>query len=150
VGARILRETPLNIVLVGGNEDREAAHTIETECGDRKRVLNLAGKLTLKQLAAVLKKAKLLLSNDSGPAHVAAATGTRTLSIFGRNEPGLSARRWRALGHGHQVVQKDVGCVRCLAHRCTIDFECLKAVSSEQVFRVLQGMLAAETEPAAL
>lgn len=150
VGARVLRETSLNIVLVGGNEDKEAAHTIETECGDRTRVLNLAGQLTLKQLAAVLKKASVLVSNDSGPAHVAAAVGTRTLCIFGRNEPGLSSRRWRTLGQGHQIIQKDVGCVTCLAHRCTIDFECLKAVSSDNVFQVLQKMLAAQPEPAAL
>ena len=95
----------------------------------------------MKELAECLKRCELLISNDSGPVHVAAAVGTRVISLFGRNQAGLSPRRWRPLGAGHTVIQKDVGCVVCLAHLCPIEFECLKAISADEVFAVARNML---------
>ena len=74
------------------------------------------------------------MSNDSGPVHVAAAVGTRVISLFGRNQAGLSPKRWGPVGEGHAVIQKEVGCVVCLAHKCPIEFECLKAISADEVF----------------
>ncbi len=118
-------------VIVGGGEEKEAGDFLARELGSD--ALNMAGMLSLKETAALLKRCRLLISNDSGPVHLAAAVGTKTLTIFGRNQAGLSARRWKALGAGHATIQKNVGCVVCLAHRCTIDFECLKAVEVGEV-----------------
>ncbi len=120
-------------------EEREYGNFLQKETGARS--LNLTGILSLKELAAFLKNCAALVSNDSGPVHIAAAVGTPTLTIFGRNQAGLSARRWKALGEGHRVIQKDVGCVVCLAHECTIGFECLKAVEVDEVFENLKNLL---------
>jgi ADP-heptose:LPS heptosyltransferase len=85
-------------------------------------------------LAWLLKGARLLISNDSGPVHMAAALGTPVISIFGRNQAGLSPIRWRPISVNSSFVQKDVGCIECLAHNCQIDFKCLKELRVEDVF----------------
>ena len=136
---KIIKETPYRVAVVGDRGETELGVYLKEETGGS--VWDLTGSLNLKELAALLKRCEVLLTNDSGPVHVAAAVGTRTLCIFGRNRSGLSPRRWRALGQGHEVIQKDVGCVVCLAHRCTIDFECLKMIEAEEVFAHLEKML---------
>ena len=140
---RIMKEMPYRVAIVGGKEEVELGAYFRKEGGPR--LLDLTGRLDLKELAAFFKRCEALITNDSGPVHVAAAVGTRTLCIFGRNQAGLSPVRWKALGKNHEVIQKDVGCVVCLAHRCTIDFECLKAVEVEEVFSRLEKMLPKKT-----
>ena len=135
LGRRIVRESGASIVILGGGEEKSASEALAGKIGPR--AVTLAGKLNLKESAAVLAQAGLLVSNDSGPAHVAAAVGARTVVIFGRNKAGLSPVRWKPLGEGHRWIQKDVGCQVCLAHRCPIEFECLKAVTVEEVFSLL-------------
>ena len=71
-------------------------------------IIDLSGKLSLGVLGALLKRASLLISNDSGPVHIAAAVGTPVVSIFGRYEPGLGPERWRPLGKRARVVAKDI------------------------------------------
>ncbi len=139
LGKKVMAQTPYRIALVGGSEEKELSASIKEKLGGN--VIDLTGKLNLKELAVFLKRCRLLVTNDSGPVHVAAAVGTPTLCIFGRNRAGLGPQRWKALGEGHQLIHKDVGCVVCLAHRCTIGFECLKAVQVEEVFAMLRKML---------
>ena len=137
-----MAETAHRLVVIGGAEEAVLGEYLKREWGDRG--IDLTGQLDLKALAAFFKRSTLLVSNDSGPIHLAAAVGTRTFGIFGRNEAGLSTMRWRALGEGHRIIQKDVGCVLCLAHRCTIGFECLKAVEVGEVFEKVKEMLPIE------
>jgi heptosyltransferase-2 len=74
-------------------------------------VFDLSGRLSLGMLGALLKRSALLVSNDSGPVHIAAAVGTPVVSIFGRYEPGLGPDRWRPLGKNSRVVAKDVASI---------------------------------------
>ena len=139
LGRKIREQYPAtSIVIIGGREEKELGEYLTREIGGQTE--NLTDRLSLKELARFLSGCQLLVSNDSGPVHVASAVGTRTLTIFGRSSPGLGVVRWRALGQGHGVIQKDVGCVVCLAHECTIDFECLKAVSVEEVWETFKSM----------
>ncbi len=137
LGKRIVENSSHRIVVIGGDEEKALGKYLagEIECAD------FTGRLNLKELAAFLGRCEALVSNDSGPVHVAAWAGTKVVSIFGRNQAGLSPTRWRPLGSGHRVLQKDVGCVVCLAHACTIDFECLKAVSVDEVYAALKEVL---------
>lgn len=96
---------------------------------------------TLGELAALFKKAGLVISNDSGPAHIAAGVETPVISIFGRNQKGLSPARWRPLGNRTIAIHKDVGCIECLAHNCEKDFLCLKAITVEEVFEKARGLV---------
>jgi len=60
--------------------------------------LDLTGKMSVAQCVSLLACCRLLISNDSGPVHMAAGVGTPVLSIFTRNQPGINPRRWRPLG----------------------------------------------------
>lgn len=103
--------------------------------------INLSGKLTLKQLAAFFKRCALLISNDSGPVHIAAACGTPTVVIFGRNIPGVSPRRWGPWGNRHIVLHKDPGCNPCLDRNCPYDFKCLTSITPEEVIAAVGTQL---------
>ena len=92
----------------------------------------------------MLKRCRLLISNDSGPVHIAVAVGTPVVSIFGRLDPGLSPQRWGPVGPRDIVIHKDVGCKECLAHNCKIGFKCLEAISVDEVLSAAERLLAAK------
>ena len=96
---------------------------------------------TLGELAALFKKASLVISNDSGPVHIASGVGTPVISIFGRNQKGLSPVRWKPLGDKAAAIHKNVGCIECLAHDCKKDFLCLKSISAREVFEKAKNLL---------
>ena len=107
----------------------------------RERAIDFSAQLDVAGLAALLGRCSLLVSNDSGPVHVASALGTAVVDIFGRNQRGLSPKRWAPLGDGHIILHKEVGCVNCLAHNCDIDFLCLKSISVEEVYQAASSIL---------
>lgn len=117
---------------VGTRADRPLIEKIKQTA--KVPVLDLSGRLDLSMLGALFKNAALVISNDSGPAHIASAVGAPVISIFGRRNPGLSPARWRPLGENSRYVWKDTGCDPCLAHDCQINFLCLDIISSEDVF----------------
>jgi len=129
----------LAVVLIGSLRDRHYATKVREHV--RSPVVDLSGKLSVGMLAWLLKQARLLISNDSGPVHVARAVGTPAVSIFGRNLSGLSPRRWGPLGSEGRVVHKEVACPVCLAHRCPINFLCLDVVSVEDVAEAAEEFL---------
>lgn len=95
---------------------------------------DLSGRLSLGTLGELLSRSGLLISNDSGPVHLANAVGLPVISIFGRKQPGLSPLRWGPLDAGSRVVWKDVSCETCSAHLCPIHFLCLDVISVDEVF----------------
>lgn len=122
------------VLLIGGPKDSALAARIFSEAGTA-RAFDLTGRLTLGTLSCLLKKSALLVSNDSGPVHLASAADTPVVSIFGRNQPGLSPTRWRPLGPKSAVLWKDIGCYPCLAHDCRIQFLCLDVISVDDVMQ---------------
>ncbi|MFC3322056.1 glycosyltransferase family 9 protein [Mesorhizobium cantuariense] len=88
----ITGETGLDVVLVGGPDEREIAERIVARTAPS--VVNLVGDLSLESLLAVLKQARLFLGNESGPMHMAAATGTPVVGLFGLTDPA----RWGPVG----------------------------------------------------
>lgn len=137
------QKNPSVFIGIGGPQDRVFMEKIQETI--HAPFYDWSGLLSLGMLAALAKQSSLLVTNDSGPAHVAAAVGTPVLSIFGRNQPGLSPRRWRPLGEKSHFVWKDVGCNPCLAHECQINFLCLDVISAEEVLKEAEKM---KIEPA--
>lgn len=129
------------IVVAAGSEDIAAADEIAKN--SRYPVLNLAGKTSLAQLAALLKACAIFISNDSGPVHIASSVGTAVISIFGRNQAGLSPVRWGPVGEKDRYVHKEVGCRVCLAHNCKIGFDCLKSITVEDVLKAVDEIVKA-------
>ena len=139
VADRLIAEHGVRVCVIG--DEAAGPHAQAMVGAMRRPALNLVGQVSVAELAALLKRCELLISNDSGPVHVAAAVGTPVVDIFGRNQRGLSPQRWGPLGEGHVVLHKEVGCVTCLAHNCDIDFLCLTSLSAEEVYRAAVGVL---------
>lgn len=95
----------LKIIIVGGGENTVISNKYFSGIGNG-RVFDLTGKTTLVQLAALLKKCRLLVSGDSGPLHMACCVHTKVIAIFRNDLPGKSAKRWGPWGQGHTVIEK--------------------------------------------
>jgi|RhiMetdeSRZDD1v2_1073273.scaffolds.fasta_scaffold83226_3 heptosyltransferase I len=106
--------------------------------------INLVGKTSLLQLAALLRRSDLLVTNDSGPMHLAAAVGTPVVAIFGPTDP----RRVGPYGTGHVVLRKDVDCSRCTRRACVRDGACLKAIDVDEVHEAVRSEARSGMSPA--
>jgi len=96
---------------------------------------------TVGELAAVLKMCDMLISNDSGPVHIASALGVPVISIFGRSQKGLGPLRWGP--QEGKYLHKDIGCIICLAHDCKKKYACLNSITVDEVTAVAENFLAA-------
>jgi heptosyltransferase-2 len=94
--------------------------------------------LDLARLAAVLSQLDLLITNDSGPMHLAAAVGTPTVAIFGPTNP----RRTAPSGSGHQVLFADRWCSPCFRRRCPlVHHRCMKEIEVDDVVQAALKVL---------
>jgi heptosyltransferase-2 len=139
VADMLIEKYSATVLIVAGAKDIAIAEAVMKRM--RHKALNLAGKTSVAQLVSVLKRCRLFISNDSGPVHIASAVQTPVIVIFGRNQLGLSPKRWGPLGPKDQVLHKEVGCVACLAHNCKKGFACLKAITVEEVLAAAQRVL---------
>jgi lipopolysaccharide heptosyltransferase II len=135
----LVKRYGFKVIVLAGPKDMNLA--IQVIQNTRQPVLNLAGKTSVQQLAALLKRSRLFISNDSGPVHIACAVGTPVISIFGRNQKGLSPKRWGPVGPRDKVLHKEVGCEECLAHNCAKGFACLKAITVDDVIQAADSIL---------
>ena len=101
---------------------------------------NLAGRTSLLELAAQLRRCRLLLTNDTGTMHLAAFLGVPTVAVFGSTEPQLTG----PIGEDHVVIRHHVECSPCFLRKCPLDFRCMKAVTVEEVVSAVERVLASE------
>lgn len=130
---RLIKKYSFPVLVMGSGED---AH--EFSQNFHEGVIHLSGQLSLMQAAALLKKAKLFVTNDSGPMHLAAAVDTRVLAIFGPTDPKIYGP------HGclHRVVRLDIPCSPCMEGFCRIQtHECMQALDVDRVFKNACEML---------
>ncbi|MDO8525021.1 MAG: lipopolysaccharide heptosyltransferase II [Candidatus Omnitrophota bacterium] len=139
VAARLTERYKAKIVIVAGDADKRLGDKVSSLL--KENCLNLSGKTSLADLASVLRRVKLFISNDSGPVHIASAVGTPVIAIFGRGDRGLSPRRWGPTGKSDIALHKDVGCDECLAHNCAKGFKCLEAVTVDEVLAAAEQIL---------
>jgi lipopolysaccharide heptosyltransferase II len=147
--AKLLRRlaevrTDLRFAILGGTEDQPLGETIAQAAPGR--CLDLTGKLSLPEMVEWLRLCELMITNDTGPMHVAAALGTRVVGLFGPTEP----RRTGPYGQQEHVLQLELPCSPCLKSRCRFykPLECLRALSPETVFDAVRKRL--DSEPARL
>jgi heptosyltransferase-2 len=125
--------TGCECVVFGGPQDKPITEKITAEIG----ALDLTGKTTLRELAACFGVCRVLLTNDSGPMHVAAAVGTPVIVPFGSTAPELTGP-----GSPHAIVLKgDVSCAPCFRRECPIDFRCMRSITVEQVVQSARPLL---------
>jgi heptosyltransferase-2 len=139
VADELIGKHNVKVVIIGGPADVKTVNEVKT--GMVHSPIILSEEHSLGEVAALLKRCNLLISNDSGPVHIAVAVGTPVISIFGRLDPGLSPQRWGPVGPRDIVIHKEVGCEKCLAHNCKIGFKCLDAIKPDEVLSAAEGLL---------
>ena len=134
LGREVVRRTRSVLLVAGGPDDRGAAEAVCREAGGR--ALNLAGRLSILELAAVLEQASVAVCHDSGPMHLAAALGRPVVALFGPGRP----ERYGPYGPPglHQVVRGRAECAPCTRFHCT-ERRCMLGIS---VADVLERVLA--------
>jgi ADP-heptose:LPS heptosyltransferase len=121
------------VVLYGPSEEAEAAKI------SRASGAILAPRTSLKEMGAILKASRLLVTNDSGPMHIAAALGVPTLAIFGPTSPHLQG----PYGNLSEVVRNEkLDCLECNLIKCPIGNLCMTELDSATVFEHLQVLIA--------
>jgi len=139
---RLIQSLGVAVVLVGSPGDVSGVAGIVSQV--KGRVVNLAGRTSLLQLAALLKRADLMVTCDSGPMHLAAAMGTKVLALFGPTDPV----RTGPYGPGHQVVRHELDCLSCLKRSCPLGTEaCMEGITVDAVFEAAGSLLFEETVP---
>jgi heptosyltransferase-2 len=133
---RRLAARGLDVVACGGGADRPACDEVVAGIGGAAR--SLAGLTSLPVQAALCARAAVTVSNDSGLAHLSAATGAATLVLFGSTSSAWSA----PLGPRARVVQRAPVCSPCFARTCAIGYACLEAIAVEVVERATLEMAA--------
>jgi heptosyltransferase II len=136
---RLLKERGESILVLGGLEEEKYLQGLAEgfSSQQRGRLHWLVGKTTPLILASILSRCKVLVTNDTGPMHVAAAVGTPTVALFGSTSPAWT----RPFGIGHEVIYHRVECSPCFQKSCPIGYICLHGISVNEVFQKVQKKL---------
>jgi heptosyltransferase-2 len=137
---RLVDELGAQVLLVGSNA--EADVSLEVSKQMRNQPLTLAGQTDLAELVATLSLVDLLVTNDTGPAHIASALGRPTLVIFGPTNP-LTTRPFSPFG---EIVRKPPDCAPCMLRDCPIDHRCMTAITPADVFERARTLLTEKPE----
>jgi ADP-heptose:LPS heptosyltransferase len=137
LGKRLLQYKPnIKIIVIGSRDEKDLCNFIAKSIGDR--ALSMAGRLSLRQITALIKKLTILVTNDTGAMHIAIALGTKTISMF------CPTNAW-GVGplqdiHLHKVIQKEMPCNPCITKKCKEPF-CMELITVDEVYNaVVEGL----------
>jgi heptosyltransferase-2 len=130
-----LLEQHHQVVIVGSAKETDVAR--EVLSGMRRQAIDITGKTTIDQLTAILANVDLLITNDTGPAHIAAALGRPTLVIFGPTNPLTT----RPLSGQAEILRHPPDCAPCMLRDCPIDHRCMTAITVDEVMEQSQALL---------
>jgi len=140
---KVIHELKGRVILFGSKDEIEIADSIirrlEAQGSDLKKdLLVMTGKTNLRELSALFSELDLLVTNDSGPMHIASALFVPIVAIFGSTDPSTTS----PFGEGHRIVQKALPCSPCLKRRCPEGhFRCMMDITIEDVFSAIKEIL---------
>jgi lipopolysaccharide heptosyltransferase II len=144
VANKAMRQLGFSVVILGSKGEMPVAQELQTLLQGfvpRRTVLNLTGQTTLKQLAAMLSSVDVVLTNDSGPMHLAAGLGTSVLGIFTCTNPTISGPP----GWQHELVSTEVACAASYKKQCPHSGRshlcCMEELSTERVCAALVRLI---------
>jgi len=138
---RFIDNLGARVVLIGTAAEMEVSNEVTTRM--RSQPLVLTGHTELAELVGLLGLADLLITNDTGPAHIAAAMERPTLVIFGPTNP-LTTRPFSPFA---EIIREPPDCAPCMLRDCPIDHRCMTAISVDQVFERAVAVLFGKHEP---
>lgn len=135
VADRLAGAYGVRIVLTGGPGEKEIGRDIEQAMSEQP--LNLIGRTTVRELMAILSRCRLMVSNDSGPMHVAAAFDIPIVAVFGPTDHTTTS----PLADTCRIVRKETNCAPCLLRRCPTDHRCMRAITADDVLDAARALL---------
>ena len=137
---KLIRGQNAQVILTGAPDDKPLIECVTRQM--QEQAIDLIGKTNLPQLVALLKRANLVISGDSGPMHIAAAVGTPLIAIHGPTDPALSG----PVSPTATVLRSDIWCSPCYNAKDSADCrffttQCMKNILPSQVFKVAQEKL---------
>lgn len=136
IARRAVETRGAGIFALGAPEDREAVKEFAARLAPIP-IIDLCGRTSLSQLAALAEEADVIVSNDTGPLHLAAATGARVVGVYTCTSPALNG----PYGPLAASVQSKVWCAGSYKVRCPHQFECMDELGPERVWPVVQAQL---------
>jgi ADP-heptose:LPS heptosyltransferase len=128
VADRLKTECGTDIVFIGADNDKDTVAGVMAKT--KRNHHSFAGKTNIRQLASLIKRSRLIITNDSAPLHIGCAVGAKVLAIFGPTNP----KRYGPTGEFDLVVSGKLHCSPCEKAQCEYAHECMKQISAEEVF----------------
>jgi heptosyltransferase-2 len=125
---RLIEEAGASVLLIGAREELNVTNEVLSQM--RHDAVVLTGETSLAETMAVLSLVRLLVTNDTGPAHLASALGRPTLVIFGPTNP-MTTRPFSPMA---EIVRRPPDCAPCMLRDCPIDHRCMTAITTDEVF----------------
>ncbi|MBI4165818.1 MAG: lipopolysaccharide heptosyltransferase II [Acidobacteria bacterium] len=135
VADRLIGALHADVLIFGSSAERPLAEEIAR--GMKHTPLILAGDTSLRQLIALLAQCRVVITNDSGPMHLAAALGLPVVAVFGSTDE----RATGPIGPMAKVVKRHVVCSPCGLRECPIDFRCMTSVTVDDVYVAALGVV---------
>lgn len=130
---------PLRSVVVGGSSDKVMAEKVASHSDEK--TVSVVGQTGLKELIEIIRVAEVVITNDTGPMHIAAALNVPVIAIFGPTSPAKTG----PYGIGHVVLQSKADCVPCFKKDC-VDFRCMNEITPEVVIHEVKRVLVRNKE----
>ena len=137
VTERLLQDKEIYIVFFGDQATTSLVKEICTELPAR--VVNLAGMTSLRELSSLIDHCDVILTNDSGPMHIADALGTPIVAIFGSTSEIVTGPY-----RSGTLIHKHVECSPCYQRTCPIDFRCMKRIEADEVYEAIVKIINAK------
>lgn len=137
LGDLLIAELDAEVLLIGSANEQDVSLAVAKQM--RRQPAIATGSSSLAEVTAILNLADLLITNDTGPAHIAAALGRPTIVIFGPTNP-LTTRPFSA---NSEIILHPPDCAPCMLRDCPIDHRCMTAISVADVFERARALLAA-------
>ena len=130
-----LIESKRRVLLIGSKDETDVSEDVTRRM--RQQPIVLTGRTTLDQITAVLDRADLIVTNDTGPAHIGAALGRPTIVIFGPTNPLTT----RPFAPEAVILRHPPDCAPCMLRDCPIDHRCMTAITVDEVFEQSHELL---------
>jgi len=125
----------LQIIITGNKNEIEICNKLALS----KKVLNLAGKLNLAQLIALISKSTMFISNSTGPIHIAAALGKFTVGFYPKIV-SCSKERWAPYTNNKLVYEPKLDCENCTREKCE-KLNCMDSIDMSKVYNDIKNVL---------
>lgn len=128
---------PIKTVVIGSKDDTSLAEDVVKASGGK--AVSIAGQTDIKELISIIRGCSFMVSNDTGPMHIAAAYVIPVVAIFGPANPV----RTGPYGDKHVIVKSDIACAPCYKKKCR-DIRCMNEITVEQVYKAVKTVMSDE------